>query len=132
MLGELIKGHNLSFFIWYDIIILGDIMINHKNIFYVRDIHAIGGVETFVYELAKKSGIAHNTIYRWYNMNYTPTLETLQVLCEKGFEISLAEFFAVDCDMIPATKDLKEIAEIWTSLDSKQREAIKQIIYSYK
>lgn len=85
-----------------------------------------------VYELAKKSGIAHNTIYRWYNMNYTPTLETLQVLCEKGFEISLAEFFAVDCDMIPATKDLKEIAEIWTTLDSKQREAIKQIIYSYK
>ena len=65
-----------------------------------------------VYELAKKSGISHNTIYRWYNMNYTPTLETLQILCEKGFEISLAEFFAVDWDMIPATPDLKEIAEI--------------------
>lgn len=29
-------------------------MINHANIFYVRNIHAIGGVETFVYELAKK------------------------------------------------------------------------------
>lgn len=28
--------------------------INHANIFYVRDIHAIGGVETFIYELAKK------------------------------------------------------------------------------
>ncbi len=28
--------------------------INHANIFYVRDIHRIGGVETFVYELAKK------------------------------------------------------------------------------
>lgn len=28
--------------------------INHANIFYVRDIHKIGGVETFVYELAKK------------------------------------------------------------------------------
>ena len=28
--------------------------IKHANIFYVRDIHAIGGVETFVYELAKK------------------------------------------------------------------------------
>ena len=85
-----------------------------------------------VYELAKKSGISHNTIYRWYNMNYTPTLETLQILCEKGFEISLAEFFAVDCDMIPATPDLKEIAEIWTTLDAKQKEVIKQIILSYK
>ena len=28
--------------------------INHTNIFYVRNIHEIGGVETFVYELAKK------------------------------------------------------------------------------
>ena len=28
--------------------------INHANIFYVRDIHKIGGVETYVYELAKK------------------------------------------------------------------------------
>lgn len=28
--------------------------IEHANIFYVRDIHAIGGVETYVYELAKK------------------------------------------------------------------------------
>ena len=28
--------------------------INHANIFYVRDIHSIGGVETYVYELAKK------------------------------------------------------------------------------
>lgn len=29
-------------------------MIEHANIFYVRNIHSIGGVETFVYELAKK------------------------------------------------------------------------------
>lgn len=29
-------------------------MIEHANIFYVRNIHAIGGVETFVYELVKK------------------------------------------------------------------------------
>ena len=28
--------------------------INHANIFYARDIHKIGGVETYVYELAKK------------------------------------------------------------------------------
>ena len=29
-------------------------MIKHANIFYVRNIHPIGGVETYVYELAKK------------------------------------------------------------------------------
>lgn len=29
-------------------------IIKHDNIFYVRNIHAIGGVETYVYEMAKK------------------------------------------------------------------------------
>lgn len=29
-------------------------IIKHDNIFYIRDIHEIGGVETYVYELAKK------------------------------------------------------------------------------
>ena len=29
-------------------------MIKHDNILYVRDIHAIGGVETYVYEMVKK------------------------------------------------------------------------------
>ena len=29
-------------------------IIKHANIFYVREIHKIGGVETYVYELAKK------------------------------------------------------------------------------
>lgn len=29
-------------------------MIEHANIFYVREIHAIGGVETYLYELIKK------------------------------------------------------------------------------
>ena len=29
-------------------------LIKHKNIFYVRDIHPIGGVETYVYEMVKK------------------------------------------------------------------------------
>lgn len=46
---------------------MGEIMIKHANIFYVRNIHAIGGVETFVYELAKKykcydNGIVCKTI----------------------------------------------------------------------
>ena len=66
-----------------------------------------------VYELAQKSGISKNTIYRWYSKNYTPTLDSLQVICEKGLEISLVEFFAIDTQLIPATPELKEIVELW-------------------
>lgn len=85
-----------------------------------------------IYELAKRSGINKNTIYRWYDNNYTPTLDSLQVICEKGFGMSLVEFFAVDCELIPATPEIKELVEIWTTLNDVQKEAIKQIIKSYK
>lgn len=85
-----------------------------------------------VYELAKKSKISKNTIYRWYSKNYIPSLDTLQVICEKGFEMQLVEFFAVDCDLIPATEEIKELLAIWTTLTTSQKHAIIQIMMSYK
>ena len=81
-----------------------------------------------VYELAQKSGISKNTIYRWYSKNYTPTLDSLQVICEKGLEISLVEFFAIDTQLIPA----KEIVELWMNLSDKQKQAVKQMLLSYQ
>ena len=85
-----------------------------------------------IYELANKSGIAKNTIYRWYSKNYTPTLDSLQEICEKGFGITLVEFFAVDTDLIPATSETKEIIDLWINLTDTQKQAIKQILLSYK
>ena len=85
-----------------------------------------------VYELAERSGIARNTIYRWYSHNFTPSIDTLQLICEKGFEISLAEFFAIDSDVVVATPENREIFEIWLSLSETQRQAVKQIIQSYR
>ena len=85
-----------------------------------------------VYELAQKSGISKNTIYRWYSKNYTPTLDSLQVICEKGLEISLVEFFALDTQLLPATPELKEIVELWMNLSDRQKQAVKQMLLSYQ
>lgn len=85
-----------------------------------------------VYELADKCGIARNTIYRWYTKSYTPTLETIKVICEKGFNMSLAEFFAVDCDLVPVTQDTKEFLDIWLTLNDQQKQALKQILLTFK
>lgn len=85
-----------------------------------------------VYELAEKCNISRNTIYRWYTQNYTPSLDTLKVICEKGFEMEMVEFFAVDCDLIPATPEIKDLIALWTTLKDTQKEAIKQIMLSYK
>lgn len=96
----------------------------------INDIREARGMT--IYELAKRSGINRNTIYKWYRNNYTPTLDSVQIICEKGFGISLAEFFAVNSDLIPATPEIKEIVEIWSTLNDTQKEAIRQIIKSYK
>lgn len=85
-----------------------------------------------VYELAKKSGIDKNTIYRWYKLNYTPSFDSIKQICEKGFEISMVEFFATETDLVPATAEVKEIIELWTGLDENQKSAVKQIIKSYR
>ncbi len=97
-----------------------------KRITQLREIKGIS-----IYELANKSGIAKNTIYRWYSKNYTPTLDTLQVICEKGLEISLVEFFAVDTELLPVTPEFKELYDLWINLNDTQKQAIKQIIISY-
>lgn len=85
-----------------------------------------------IYELAKKSGIPNNTIYRWYANNYTPTLDKLQLVCEKGFNMSLLEFFADKEDLIPATTETKELISMWSSLNQVQKDTIIQLIKSYK
>ncbi len=96
----------------------------------ITDIRKSKGLS--IYELANRSGIAKNTIYRWYSKNYTPTLDSLQIICEKGFGISLVEFFAIDTELLPVTDEIKEIVNLWINLNDAQKQAIKQILLSYQ
>ena len=85
------------------------------------------------YMLAKKSGIAVNTIYNWFRLNYAPTVDSLKLLCEKGFEISLAQFF-VSSDEIVIKNNSPEISEMmknWSMLTIEQKNAVRMMIASY-
>lgn len=85
-----------------------------------------------IYKLADKCGIARNTIYNWYSKHYTPSLETIKIICEKGFDMTLGEFFTLDSDILPIKdKDTKEVFERYSLLTDAQKEAVKQIIFSY-
>ena len=95
----------------------------------IKELREIRGMS--VYELSKKSGVSMNTIYKWYNKNYSPSLETLKAICEKGFNIKLIEFLAVDSNLIPASDETKEIFDIWNSLNEEQKQLIKNIMISY-
>ena len=96
----------------------------------IKELQTTQGIST--YELAKKSGIAVNTIYNWYRLNYSPTLDTLQILCEKGFGITMAQFFAMNDEIVVATPEMMEMFHNWTMLNDEQKEAVKIMIASYK
>lgn len=86
------------------------------------------------YMLAKKSGIAVNTIYNWFRLNYSPTLDSLQLICEKGFEISLAQFFVSSNEIIISNNspEISEMMKNWSMLSNEQKEAVRVMIASYK
>lgn len=96
----------------------------------IKELQTTQGISA--YELAKKSGIAVNTIYNWYRLNYSPTLDTLQILCEKGFGITMAQFFAMNDEIVVATPELMEMFHNWTMLNDEQKEAVRIMIASYK
>lgn len=84
-----------------------------------------------VYKLAERCGIAKNTIYNWYSKNYVPSLNTLQIICEQGFGISMCEFFAKDCNLIVSTPETQKLLEAWQLLTVPQKQMVMQLISSY-
>ena len=83
------------------------------------------------YELAKRSGIAANTFYRWYSKGYTPTLDSIKAICENGLHITLAEFFACESNLIEVNDETKTLLQYWTILTSEQKAVVFQLIKSY-
>ena len=83
-----------------------------------------------VYELAKRCGIARNTIYRWYSKNYQPTFSTLELICEKGFGITIQEFLGIN-EQSKLSQEQTNLLKQWSLLTEKQKESLLQIIDNY-
>ena len=49
------------------------------------------------YQLAEKSGLTQSTISSWYRKKMTPSITSLQKICN-AFGISLSQFFLEDGD----------------------------------
>lgn len=83
-----------------------------------------------IQELAKKCGISRNAIYLWYNKNYQPTIGTLELICEKGFGITIQEFFGIT-DKSNLTHEQIDLLNRWSMLTDKQKQSLLQIIDNY-
>ncbi len=81
------------------------------------------------YELAENSGLTQSTISTWYNRNIEPGIASIEKICQ-GLGISLSQFFA-EFNNECFTQEQKEIFELWTKLNPKQRKALKKLIDSF-
>ena len=82
------------------------------------------------YKIAKRAGLAPNTVSNFYRRGNTPSFDTLGALC-KAFDITLMQFFA-EGDMMSLTSEQKGLLDRWVSLTDEQRAAVWHVIDSYK
>lgn len=72
------------------------------------------------YQLAEKSGLTQSTISSWYRKKMTPSIPSLQKICN-AFGISLSQFFLEDGDdTVLLNKQQIALIEVTTRLDSEQ------------
>lgn len=60
------------------------------------------------YQLAERSGLTQSTISSWYRKNMTPSIPSLERVCN-AFGISLSQFFATDEEAFSLTDTQKEL-----------------------
>lgn len=85
------------------------------------------------YRLAKLSGLSQSTISNIFNRNTSPTIPTIEAICN-GLGISMAQFFSDSSNESPVylSSEQKEFFDKWLSLTAQQKDAVKKIIDSYK
>ncbi len=81
-----------------------------------------------VYRLAKLSGIPQPTIATWYQKQYYPPIDKLEILCH-AMEISLVDFFNTDSDMLIITNhDDCKAFELYRLLPESEKKLMVQLM----
>lgn len=78
------------------------------------------------YRLAIASGLSQSTVANIFNRNTTPSVVTLEAICQ-GFGITLAQFFA-EGDMVELSEEQKEMFNAWSTLTKEQKDVLYQLI----
>ena len=80
------------------------------------------------YQLAKNAGMRQSTISSWYGQNLTPSLPSLEKICD-AFGITLAAFFSEpDGAGTGLTVHQQSLLEKYAALNPSQRSAVDHLI----
>lgn len=83
------------------------------------------------YQLAEKTGIPQTTISSWYRKNLTPTIPSLERICQ-GLGITMAQLFAGENEPVPLTAEQRQLVEQWSTLSEQQRSLLLQLMKELK
>lgn len=73
------------------------------------------------YRLAKESGIAYSTLNSMLSKTTSPSIPTLERICD-GFGITLSQFFSDHDDSVFLSSDTKSHLALWEQLDERSKE----------
>ena len=79
------------------------------------------------YKLSQASEVSHTTIRNLFVRNNLPSIQTLEAIC-KGFDITLAQFFAIGSELESRTKEQQELLTAWEMLSPEEKSAFLLLI----
>ena len=78
------------------------------------------------YRLSIASGLSQSTVANIFNRNTTPSVATLEAICQ-GFGITLAQFFA-EGEQVELSAEQREMFTAWSTLTKEQKDALYHLI----
>lgn len=79
------------------------------------------------YRLSEESGIPQTTISSWFRKNISPSISSLEKICE-AFNITMSQFFALDTEPIQLTEEQRQLLDNWSRLTSQQQKLILDLM----
>lgn len=81
------------------------------------------------YQLAERSGLPQSTISSWYKKGMTPSVSSLEKICD-AFGLTLSQFFADDEACLALTPGQRDMLEKWACLSPAQQRALIEVMDS--
>ena len=79
------------------------------------------------YRLAREANLSHSTVTNMFNRNNSPTLPTLEAVCQ-AFGITLAQFFSEDDALPPPTAEQSALLARWSALTPSHRRLLTELM----
>ncbi|NLO85832.1 MAG: helix-turn-helix transcriptional regulator [Clostridiales bacterium] len=80
-----------------------------------------------IWKLSEESGVDQSTISAWYKKGRSPSVSSLQKICE-AFHMTMSQFFSSDNSSVELSPDQWEMLENWSALSTKQKEIVLTLI----